>query len=72
MNAKTHHEMKESEKALAMGVYSEWNDQTNRYFSELLSRYPIKKMSLKDARELQDSRLGDRELSEIVREMRDE
>ena len=64
-------EMKEAEKALALGVYADWSDQSQRYFSELLSRYPKKEMTLQEARALLSSRLKNRSLSDIVRENRE-
>ncbi len=72
MNLKPLQESNDIKKTQAIDVHSDWNVQTNHYFSKLLSRYPTKKITLEEARELLNSRLGDQELSEIVRQIRAE
>jgi hypothetical protein len=52
-------------------VCNDYSDQSHHFLGELLSRYPVKEISLDEARTLLSSRLKDRTLSSIIRENRD-
>ena len=49
-----------------------YTDRANQYCAELLSKYPAKEISLEEARTLFSTRLKDRSLTDVIRDIRDE
>ncbi len=53
--------------------YHQWDETDSAYVDQILSNYgPVKKMSLEEIRTLTKERMGERRMSDVIREMRDE